>query len=698
VVGPNDPTKSVLDHTQAAGSDPNAPVPEPPPPEIPGFKLLTKLGQGGQGSVWLAEQLDGFGKRCALKIFAREQAASYTRELEAWKRVEEIRRGTGTPHLVEGYAADVTRQGVAFVAMAFFERGSLSDRLVADGPLPSSVAVRYMRHVLAALDLLHQHGLWHRDVKPQNILLGNDGIARLADYGLSKRLGATVTASCTPAFAAPEQLAGEEDADGVRIDIYGVAASLFALVTGKPPVPGRPDVFLLERRKVPRPIHAPLLRALNPDPAQRYSRAAEFAHALAMAEPSSSGAGFAADVVNAVPTGERTIHEALSAETRAADPDRPLAVTPPLPLRAPKESSAVARATTRGRRARRARAALLAAGGLFVLALVLDALSGQGGTLADPHKTDGAVPTTESVDRPTRTPIAVSEERNPIPLARVRGLGAGTGAVALTGSGTVWLAAPGKTLALPIDARRAVPWTRDRILALQGSDLALVGELGAYPIPGSEVVALAGHAPSGTIAFGDARGELHVFKLDDQDQVVPGSRFKLPTQGRSIVTSVALDAEGSLLACASISDPDGEGRIAIYSLGRAQVPRLETVLEHPGPVAVAWLDARSLAVADMEGALSVLDARDGSIRRSLPCFEGTIVSLARSADGEKLLVLGDDRTIESADAPGTVTLGEPGESLGSLARVARKRLLGFRVDELLGRGEVKTVLDATSFK
>src|SRR5262249_18012437 len=163
------------------------------------------------------------------------------------------------------------------------------------------------------------------------------------------------------------------------------------------------------------------------------------AHALAMAEPSSSGAGFAADVVNAGPTGERTIHEALSAETRAADPDRPLAVTPPLPLQAPRESSAVARATTRGRRARRARAALLAAGGLFVLALVLDALSGQSGTLVDPHKTDGAVPTTESVDRPTRTPIAVSEERNPIPLARVRGLGAGTGAVALTGSGTVWL-------------------------------------------------------------------------------------------------------------------------------------------------------------------------------------------------------------------------------------------------------------------
>src|SRR5207248_6108593 len=126
-------------------------------------------------------------------------------------------------------------------------RASLADRLASDGPLATPLAVRYARHVLLALDLLHKHGLFHRDVKPQNVLLGSDGIARLADYGLSKQLGTSVTGSCTPAFAAPEQLAGEEGADGKKIDIYGVGAMLFALLTGKAPVPGRPDVFLLER-------------------------------------------------------------------------------------------------------------------------------------------------------------------------------------------------------------------------------------------------------------------------------------------------------------------------------------------------------------------------------------------------------------------------------------------------------------------
>lgn len=704
MVGPLDPTQSVLANTRASGTDPNTPPVEPPPPEIPGFRLITKLGQGGQGSVWLAEQLDSFKKRCALKIFPRENSASYVRELEAWKRVEEIRRATGTPHLVEGYAADVTSSGIAFVAMAFFDRGSLADRIVADGPIPTPLAVRYARHVLAALDLLHQHGFWHRDVKPQNILLGNDGIARLADYGLAKRLGATVTASCTPAFAAPEQLAGESDADGVKIDIYGVAATLFALLTGKPPVPGRPDVFLLERKKVPRPVHAPLLRALNPDPAARFARAAEFAHALAIAEPTSSTVGYAADIGTGSPAGERSVHEALTAETRAADPDRPMATTPPDAFKAPlgpdssqvagRKASADTRLhTTRGRRARRARIALGMAGGLFALALVLDAVStSRGGIIAPPRGPEtgitSATTTTGPVD-PPRTPVPVVEVRDPIPIARVRGFGAGHGAIALTGSACVWLAQPGKVLALPLDVARAVPWSRDRLLvARRSGDLEVVGALGAFPIPTSaRVVSLAGHAPTGWVAFSGPTGRIHVLRLDEQDRVVARSGFRLPDpealpehDARSVALSLAFDDKGERLAVASISDPEGGGRIAIYSLG--EVPRLETVLQRPGPTALAWLSDRTLAVADVEGELSVIDARDGSLLRSVPIFEGTIVSLARSPSGDLLLVLGEE-----------LSLG-PEASLGA----ARPRLLAFRTDELLGRGEARAVLDASTFK
>src|SRR5262249_25189651 len=113
-----------------------------------------------------------------------------------------------------------------------------------------------------------------------NVLVGNDGNVRLADYGLAKRLDASVSASCTPAFAAPEQLAGGEDANGVLVDVYSVGATLFALVTGKPPIPGRVDVFAMERRKVPRRLQAMLVKALSPDPEARYQDAETFASAL----------------------------------------------------------------------------------------------------------------------------------------------------------------------------------------------------------------------------------------------------------------------------------------------------------------------------------------------------------------------------------------------------------------------------------
>jgi hypothetical protein len=707
VVNPRDPTESVLDPTRDGRGDDSRESQEPPPPEVPGFKILVKLGQGGQGSVWLAEQQDGLGKRCALKVFPAEAKASYTRELEAWRRVEEIRRLTNTPHLVEGYAASTTQAGLAFVAMAFFERGSLADRLVADGPFPAGSAVRYTRHVLAALDLLHQHGLWHRDVKPQNILLGNDGIARLADYGLSKKLGATVTASCTPAFAAPEQLAGETDADGVRIDIYGVAATLFALLTGKPPVPGRPDVFLLERRKVPRPVHAPLLRALNPDPAQRFSRAADFAHALALAEPSSSHAGLEAYAATASPEAERVVHEAFTAETRAADPDRPLAATPPGAIRAPKESAVESHpATTRGRRARRARLLLAAAAGLFGLALVLELVKPQNTPDARiPPGDDGGITTATLstgtiVDRPP-TGVAVTEEKDPIALARVRGLGAGQGGLVLTGAAAVWLSLPGKTLAMPVAVGRAVPWTRERVLAaLADGTLELVGASAVTAVPAAEkgrVVALAGHAASGRVAFARDSGVVHVLRLDEQDRVAKASPFRLPEPiAGAVVLGLAFDETGERLAVASVVEAEGSGRVATYSLGAT--PRLESVICIAGPVGVAWLSPAELAVADVDGELLVVDAGTGALRRVLPCFEGTIISVARDPSSEVLLVLGDDRTIQPEGSPGTVALGEPGEPLGALARVARKRLVGFNVAELLGRGSVSRVLSSESYR
>src|SRR5205807_2659127 len=118
-------------------------------------------------------------------------------------------------------------------------------------------------------------------------------------------------------------------------------------------------------------------------------------------------------------------------------------------------------------------------------------------------------------------------------------------------------------------------------------DLELVGALGAWPLPTTDrVLEIAGHAPSGRIAFAGPSGTVHVLRLDAQDRVVPGSTFRLrdpaaatDSEPRALVTCLALDEKGDRLAVASILDPEGGGRVALYSLDPE--PRLDSVLERP---------------------------------------------------------------------------------------------------------------------
>jgi hypothetical protein len=721
MVSPHDPTKSAIVDTKVAPAAgalgppgpevPEAVEPAPPPPSIPGFNISKKLGQGGQGSVWLAESIDALGKQCALKVFPQEQKASYARELEAWRRVEEIRRATGTPHLVEGYAAGSTKEGLAFVAMAFFEHGSLADRLAADGPFKSAPAVRYARHVLAALDLLHQHGLFHRDVKPQNVLLGNDGIARLADYGLSKKLGASVTGSCTPAFAAPEQLVGEAGASGVKIDIYGVAAMLFALLTGRPPVPGRPDLFLLERCKVPRAIQAPLLRALSPDPAVRPDRAADFARALAQAEPTSSSTFNLADLAAGLPASE--LAPASPMETRAQNPDAPLDPEAQRRRVLDKPDDSRLTATTEGRKARRARLLVAFAGGLAVVALGLDALRDRRAGFPDTRIGGGIDPVaTGAVVVPPGVPdpiapidptIALSARKEPLPLLLVRWLAASPEGIALTGSASTFLARPGSPTidTYAVAAARAVPWSRDRLLlALPEGDLELAGSLGVWPIPlpgRGRVVALAGHAETRRIAVARRSGAVVVFALDPGEVVRKGWTWRLPEPRHETVTGLAFDAPGDRLAVSSIG-PDGTGRVSVYTLEDGESPRLASALDREGPTAVAWVGADLLAVGSVEGELALIDARDGTLSRTFPVIEGAISSLALTPSSGLLLVLGDDRRLEpegAAPDDSSIVVEDPAGARLRFARKPHYRLLGFRVKDLQGRGESSAVLDAT---
>ena len=183
--------------------------------------------------------------------------------------------------------------------MPYVEGESLRDRLRREVQLPVEEAVRLTREVADALDYAHRHGLVHRDVKPENILLG-DGHARVADFGVARALdaagGSQLTeagmAVGTPAYMCPEQASGGQ-MDG-RSDIYALGCVLYEMLAGEPPFTGPTPQAILAKRVlepvphvrtlregVPEPLEQAISRALARAPADRFATAAEFARALA---------------------------------------------------------------------------------------------------------------------------------------------------------------------------------------------------------------------------------------------------------------------------------------------------------------------------------------------------------------------------------------------------------------------------------
>lgn len=257
-----------------------------PRPDVPGFEVERRLGAGASCEVWLARERDGLRRPVALKVFAGPAGSpsasgareAWARELEVVRRVEEIRRETRCAALVQSLGAGEV-PALAFIAFEWLEGGTLAERVAAGGPLPFAEAVAAVRDAAAAVALLHARGLFHRDLKPSNLLLGADGGVRVADFGLSRPLDGTLSAAGSPAFAAPEVIAGRPR-DGRRLDVYSLGATLAWLLTGEAMLPGRPDVFLLERHGVPRPLQRVIVDAMAADPDERIATADALAAAL----------------------------------------------------------------------------------------------------------------------------------------------------------------------------------------------------------------------------------------------------------------------------------------------------------------------------------------------------------------------------------------------------------------------------------
>jgi serine/threonine-protein kinase len=247
----------------AAASEPKKLAPEDCP--IYGYEVLEELGKGAMGVVYKARHI--FTDRLtALKILPLKLARD-SHYLERFKREAIAAMRLQHENVVRAYDFGGSEE-YYYLALEFVEGETLEKRLVREGRIPEAQALEFVRQVARALDEASRQGIVHRDVKPENIMITKEGVAKLCDFGIVKLLdrdeGAVTVAGTTvgtPFYIAPEQAKGEENLD-TRTDIYALGISLYHLVTGRVPFTGNSQGAILVRHileEVPDP------RAIQPD-------------------------------------------------------------------------------------------------------------------------------------------------------------------------------------------------------------------------------------------------------------------------------------------------------------------------------------------------------------------------------------------------------------------------------------------------
>jgi serine/threonine protein kinase len=198
------------------------------------YRLVQRLGAGGMGVVFLAEDTV-LRRMVAIKLLAGSNNTPHL--VQRFLREARAAAQISHPHVVSIF--DVNTVGeVAYLVMELLSGGSVQEHLSHLGPLPWEQAVRFTIEAARGLAAAHRAGLIHRDVKPSNLLLSEEGTVKVADFGLVKMFdsGAGALSSSshllgTPHFMSPEQCKGE--AIDERSDIYGLGATLYVLLTGK---------------------------------------------------------------------------------------------------------------------------------------------------------------------------------------------------------------------------------------------------------------------------------------------------------------------------------------------------------------------------------------------------------------------------------------------------------------------------------
>ena len=209
-----------------------------------GYLIESLIGRGGMGVVYRATDLS-LNRPVALKLIAPEYAED-ERFRKRFLKEPKLAAALDHPNVVPIYEAR-EHDGQLYLAMRYVDGEDLRTRLARSGPPPRETTLRILAPVADALDVAHRRGLVHRDVKPANILLDQDGHAYLTDFGITKQVSSTSTATeqvvGTLDYMAPERIRGEK-VDG-RSDQYALACVLYECLVGRPPFRGETEAETL---------------------------------------------------------------------------------------------------------------------------------------------------------------------------------------------------------------------------------------------------------------------------------------------------------------------------------------------------------------------------------------------------------------------------------------------------------------------